>query len=51
MARMTVLECAVMCYLKNTHTHIHTVDYRAGLHGYVQFGKYTHTHTHSMRVA
>ena len=42
----------------HTHTHIHTihthtypyssielVDYRAGLRGYVQFNKYTHTHT------
>ena len=34
------------------------LDDRAGLHGYVQFNKYTHTHTHttpclgeSMRVA
>ena len=29
-------------YVKHTHTHTHT---RAGLRGYVQFNKYTHTHT------
>ena len=46
MARIIGPNCAVMCWLKYIHTHIHTVDYRAGLRGYVQFGKYTHTHTH-----
>ena len=33
MTRMTRPDCAVMCNLKNTHTH--------------QFNKYTHTHTHT----
>ena len=49
MTRMTGPDCAVMCNLINTHTHnthTHTnthTDYRAGLRGYVQFDKYTHT--------
>ena len=57
MTRMTGPDCAVMCNLINTHTHTHTQDQRgewhrmtamterAGLRGYVQFNKYTHTHT------
>ena len=50
MARMTGSDCAVMCKLI-IHKHILTPveqndsDDRAGLRGYVQFDKYTHTHT------
>ena len=29
-----------------TCSSIELVDYRAGLRGYAQFNKYTHTHTH-----
>ena len=38
MTRMTGPDCAVMCNLIYTHTHD-----KAGLRGYVQFNKYTHT--------
>ena len=38
MTRMTGPDCAVMCNLINTHTHTTR---------YVQFNKYTHTHTHT----
>ena len=58
MTRMTRPDCAVMCNLINTHTHTHTQsmrvakndeDDKAGLRGYVQFNKYSlsHTHTHT----
>ena len=60
MTRMTGLDCAVICNLINTHTHIihlplaepmrvpkNDYDGRAGLRGYEQLNKYTHTHSSS----
>ena len=45
---MTGPVCSVMCNLKiHTYTDTHEDD-RAGLRGYVQFDKYTHTHTHTL---
>ena len=42
---MTGLDCAVVCILINTHTR----PDRAGLRGYVQFNKYTHTRPRLIR--
>ena len=36
----------MMSIMNEKKTHTHTQDDRAGLRGYVQFNKYTHTHTH-----
>ena len=56
-SRMTGPDYAVMCNLINKHTHTPWEDQcewhkmtrmtRGGLRGYVQFNKYTHTHTHN----